>query len=127
MGGSYSLPASVASLVVLLACGNQSNGKIGGTLAASGASRLSVWSEPVGLGPRINTTSNDQQPTLSKDGLTLYFASSRPGSMPDATGARFLDIWVAHRADIDAPWTEPLPTRSSHLRHAREYAWSASG
>jgi len=108
MGGTHSLPASVASVVLLLACGNGSDGKIMGTMAASRASSFSAWSEPVSLGATINTSSNDQQATLSKDGLTLYFASNRPGSMPDATGARALDIWVAHRADIEAPWGEPV-------------------
>ena len=102
MRETHSLPASVAWVLLLLACGSNSDGKIVGTVAASSALRFSAWSDPVRLGAPINTPSNDQQPTLSKDGLTLYFASNRPGSVPNPTSAPLLDIWVAHRADAEA-------------------------
>src|SRR5205823_2390625 len=36
-----------------------------------------IWSTPVNLGSVINSTSSDQQPALSPDGLSLYFASNR--------------------------------------------------
>jgi len=39
----------------------------------------STWSQPVNLGPPINVPSADQSPALSPDGLSLYFASDRPG------------------------------------------------
>ena len=95
-------PSSVAPLILLLACGTEPDGNIAGTLAASRASSFSDWSEPVSLGAPINTSANDQQAMLSKDGLSLFFASNRPGTL----GA--LDIWVAHRADVEAPWGEPV-------------------
>ena len=95
-----------ALLVVLLACGTESDGNIAGTLAASRASSFSDWSEPVSLGAPINTTANDQQAALSKDGLSLFFASNRPGSVPATPPA--LDIWVSHRTDVSAPWGEPV-------------------
>jgi Tol biopolymer transport system component len=63
--------------------------------------RYSDWSEPVNLGPVINTASNDQHPALSKDGLSLYFTSSRP----DGFGAD--DLWVSQRASVDDPWGPP--------------------
>jgi WD40-like Beta Propeller Repeat len=63
--------------------------------------RYSNWSEPVNLGPLINTASNDQHPALSKDGLSLYFTSNRPGGY----GAD--DIWVSQRASVDDPWGPP--------------------
>ena len=37
------------------------------------------WSEPINLGPRINTISSEKQPTLSPDGSWLYFHTWRPG------------------------------------------------
>jgi len=61
----------------------------------------SDWSTPVNLGPVINTGYNDQHPALSKDGLSLYFTSSRPGGF----GAD--DLWVSQRASTDDPWGPP--------------------
>jgi hypothetical protein len=58
----------------------------------------SEWSAPVNLGATINTSANEQGPTLSKDGRTLYFGSDRDGS---------LDLWVARRACSDCSWVDP--------------------
>ena len=38
-----------------------------------------AWSTPVNLGATINTAFADQQPYLSSDNTTLFFASDRPG------------------------------------------------
>ena len=59
------------------------------------------WSAPVNLGPVINTSSNDSSPTLSKDRLSLYFSSNRPGTVGMA------DLFVSHRKSVDAPWESP--------------------
>src|SRR2546428_14152125 len=66
------------------------------------------WSAPVNLGPVINSGSNEQHPAISKDGLSLYFASDRTG----AGGLGGLDIYVSQRActDTDDPacaWQAP--------------------
>jgi hypothetical protein len=45
------------------------------------------WSMPVNLGPTINSSSDDGAPSISDDGSTLFFASSRPG------GVGRDDIW----------------------------------
>lgn len=66
------------------------------------AQRYSDWSAPVNLGAIVNSTSNDQHPALSKDGLTLIFASDRPGSLGD------FDLWVSQRDSPDDPWTAPV-------------------
>jgi hypothetical protein len=70
------------------------------------SSPLSQWSEPVSLGTTINTAFAEQQPALSKDGLSLYFMSNRPEGPADAV----LDnnIWVARRDCIDCPWMPPV-------------------
>ena len=60
----------------------------------------SDWSEPVNLGPAINTEFPDQGPYVSKDELTLYFASQRPA--PEGFGAN--DIYVSTRKDKDDSW-----------------------
>ena len=59
------------------------------------------WKNPVNLGRPVNTPAWEAQPSLSADGRTLYFASSKSGGK----GGR--DIWVTHRDDEDT-WTEPV-------------------
>src|SRR5437773_9037934 len=61
----------------------------------------SEWSEPVNLGAPINTAANEQGPSLSNDGLSLYFGSDGPG------GSGSFDLWVAHRTCQDCPWEAP--------------------
>jgi hypothetical protein len=64
------------------------------------------WSEPVNLGPTINSASDEAFSCISKDGLELYFSGfgimGRPGGYGDA------DIWVTTRATVDDPWGEPV-------------------
>ena len=57
------------------------------------------WSEPENLGYPISTKDWDSQPSISADGKTLYFASSRKG------GYGGLDIWAAHYGSKG--WEEP--------------------
>jgi hypothetical protein len=58
------------------------------------SSRTAPWSTPVRLGPNVNTVGyNDSLPSISKDGLDLYFHSPRPGGFGAA------DIYVSHRDD----------------------------
>src|SRR3989449_10226771 len=66
--------------------------------------QYSDWSQPVNLGSVINSGSNEQHPAISKDGLSLYFASDRAG----AGGMGGLDIYVSHRESLDAPWGAPV-------------------
>lgn len=49
----------------------------------------------------VNTPSLDGCPIQSPDGLSLYIASNRPG------GRGGLDVWVASRASVGAPWGAP--------------------
>jgi Tol biopolymer transport system component len=66
------------------------------------APEFSDWSPPVNLGPTINTGFNDAGPALSKDGLSLYFNSNRPG------GFGGNDIWVSQRASREDAWGAPV-------------------
>jgi hypothetical protein len=62
----------------------------------------SDWGIPTNLGPVVNSTSDDQGPCISSDGLSLYFFSTRPG------GSGLQDIWVTTRPSITSPWDEPV-------------------
>ena len=79
--------------------------------AAEDPRRFSAWGPAVNLGPVVNSTSLEACPTISKDGLSLYFRSTRPGSTPydpPYEMYRSLDIWVAQRESVDEPWGTPV-------------------
>jgi hypothetical protein len=59
------------------------------------------WSAPINPGPPLNTPSNDNYAVLSKDQLTIYFTSNRPGGLGKD------DLWFATRESIDSPWRDP--------------------
>jgi WD40 repeat protein len=63
---------------------------------------FSDWSEPVNLGPFINSSDNEAGPALSKDRLSLYFSSNRPG------GRGLTDLYVSQRNSVKEPWGTPL-------------------
>lgn len=65
------------------------------------AANYSEWSEPVNLGAMINSPSPDIAPTLSRNELSLYFSSTRPG------GSGGFDIWVSQRSRRADPWGPP--------------------
>jgi len=60
------------------------------------------WGVPENLGPVVNSSSADEHPSISADGLSLYFGSSRPG------GSGSEDLWVTTRETKDAPWSDPV-------------------
>ncbi len=62
--------------------------KVGGT-----------WSQPLNMGPQINSAAWESQPSLSADGRVLYFLSDRKGGL----GNR--DIYVSHQIEPNK-WTK---------------------
>src|SRR3954469_21771204 len=71
--------------------------------AASGERQCdTAWSEPVNLGPPVNSAGFDTAATLSPNGLSLYFVSIRAG------GVGLTDIWVSQRDCADCAWQEPV-------------------
>ena len=100
-------PAYLAISTLLLASGCASDaGMIDPTTRSDvtlSSQGYSAWSPPQNLVP-VNSTATDQHPALSKDGLSLYFASNRTGDQ---------NIWVAQRdctdtADEDCDWGAPV-------------------
>ena len=104
---------SPITLALLAACGADANaptahqGPPGFRANVEEAPRFSAWSEPVNLGPPVNTPFVEQGTSLSRDGLTLYFQCrgcdrNVPGSLPGSS-----DIYVSRRTTVDAPWGPP--------------------
>ncbi|PQV47378.1 WD40 repeat protein [Jejuia pallidilutea] len=49
----------------------------------------------------------DLEPYFGKDGLTLYFASTRPNKNTSEHSKNF-DIWYVTRQNVNGKWTEPI-------------------
>lgn len=60
------------------------------------------WDNAVNLGPMVNSATLDSDPSISADGLELYFCSDRPG------GSGGADLWVVTRSTIDDDWGTPV-------------------
>ena len=88
-----------AVTLVLLGHGGMDNS----LSAQNGRARSHEWSVPVNLGPVVNSQSNEDLPHISKNGLSLYFISDRPGG---SFGS--FDIWVSQRWTLDDPWGAPM-------------------
>lgn len=71
------------------------------------------FSKPVCL-HALNSPSNDEQPWLSSDGLTIWFTSERDGRL---TGAK----WASRRASPEAEFEHPKPIEMPLLRGADSY------
>src|SRR4030042_7216044 len=70
-------------------------------LSCNGARADLKLGPAINLGSVVNSSSNDSTPTISPDGLSLYFASDRAG------GQGGNDIWVSKRADLSESWGPP--------------------
>jgi Tol biopolymer transport system component len=71
------------------------------------------WGKPGNLGQPVNSSDNNFMPSISSDGLSLFFCSTRPGGQGD------WDVWVTTRTTISDPWGIPVnlgpPVNSSYL------------
>jgi len=65
-----------------------------------------VSAEGPGTNADLNTAFTDGCPIQSPDGLSLYLASNRPRFIGDTRTD--LDIWVATRSSVDAPFGAPV-------------------
>lgn len=80
--------------------------------AVAAAQEFGPWSTPTNLGNVVNSSCDDQHPTLSKDGLSMIFSSTRPVTGTSCLPA--LHLWVSHRdcvdnADAACHWQSPQP------------------
>ncbi|MFC1766921.1 hypothetical protein ACFL6U_33205, partial [Planctomycetota bacterium] len=68
------------------------------------ATREDSWSEPVNLGPTVNSPAYDSYPCLAPNGLMLFFASNRSGGYGDGA----LELYVTTRPAKNEPWGKPV-------------------
>ena len=71
-------------------------------LATEVANADFIFGTPTNLGVIVNSSARESRPTISSNGLELYFSSERPGGL----GER--DLWLAMRRTIDEAWGEPV-------------------
>jgi len=76
---------------------------------AANAQQFGPWSAPVNLGSTVNSACDDMHPTLSKDGLSLIFSSTRPQDPQLTACDAALHLWVSQRDSLDSPWQKPQP------------------
>jgi hypothetical protein len=67
--------------------------------------QYTAWTQATPVAGSVNTAAAEGCPIESPDGLSLYIASNRPGNVGGPGDPN--DIWVAHRASVDAPWGAP--------------------
>ena len=60
-----------------------------------------TFGEPTNLGAAVNSGSRDVLPTITADGLSLYFMSNRAG------GHGGLDLWITERVTTEDSWSHP--------------------
>jgi hypothetical protein len=76
------------------------------------------WDSPANIGSTVNSSYSESYPSLSSDGLTLYFSDAYSGS-PRSGGIGGGDIWMTTRPSRSASWGTPMnvgaPINSSNL------------
>ncbi len=67
--------------------------------------RESAWGQAVNLGPIVNSAAAEIAPTISSDGLELYFSDYQANR---AGGSGKSDIWVTKRSSKEGEWGTPV-------------------
>jgi hypothetical protein len=66
----------------------------------------------------LNSAANDYSPVVTKDNLTVYFASERP-----LGGAAGSNVWVATRTTPTEPFARPAPVRNVNSDGDEKPTW----
>jgi len=73
------------------------------------ATKNDPWAEPVNLGSTVNSSTDEDFPFLSSDGLLLFFSADKDTVGPlQPGGYGGLDMWMARRASVSDPWGTPV-------------------
>jgi hypothetical protein len=68
------------------------------------ASLVQTFGAPANLGTVVNTAANEQRPSVSPDGLSLFFGSDRRGSVGTVEHS---DLYVVQRRSLHDAWGSP--------------------
>jgi Tol biopolymer transport system component len=83
-------PTLTANSLTLVFVSSKPGGQGGNDLWMTTRAKVSdVWQEPVNLGPDVNSSSDDAGPSVTADGLTVFFDRSPSGNM-----------WMTKRAAV---------------------------
>jgi hypothetical protein len=77
-----------------------------GTVPTAQGPEFTDWLYVENLGPVINTQYTDTCVAISKNGLSLFFSSTRHTGVPNSTNR---DLYVSKRDTRDDDWGEPQP------------------
>jgi hypothetical protein len=84
------------------------------------------WGPSASLGPTVNSPYGDCYPSLSADGLTLYFSGDY-SSTPRPGGLGGADIWMTTRVSRSAPWGAPVNLGAPVNSSERDFSPTISG
>lgn len=109
-------PSISADGLLLLFCSDRPGGHGNRDIWVSTRPTVSdAWGESANLGPIVNSSAKDAFPSISTDGLSLFFESTRSG------GYGGHDVWVTTRPTVSSPWGPPVnlgPTVNSSYQDA---------
>jgi hypothetical protein len=72
-----------------------------------------AWNTPTNLGTPVNTLRAELGPSVSADGLTLFFMDGNPFAVSPRTGGPGnYQIWTSTRATKQSPWTIPVDLKA---------------
>jgi Tol biopolymer transport system component len=102
-GPSYDAYPSVSAGGLTLFMQSDRPGGYGGydTWMMTRETKDDPWTAPVNPGATINSSAHEGDPSISSDGLELFFASARP------VGYGGWDLYLARRATTQDPWGPP--------------------
>jgi len=83
---------------------------------ATRPSKDEAWVAPVNVGPTVNNSYGAGSPSISADGLNLYFHSARSGGFGSS------DLYVAARTTIHEDWVEPINLGATVNSSASDWA-----
>jgi Tol biopolymer transport system component len=81
----------------------------------------SPWQEPINVGPGVNGKSYEWAPSLSLDGLELYFSSGRASDMQGS------NLWVSTRDSIEGLWSPAVSLGDTVNSNEADYHPAISG
>ncbi|CAN5909342.1 hypothetical protein BH11MYX3_BH11MYX3_14130 [soil metagenome] len=94
-------PTLTADMLEIVFDSGRPGSSPGGDLYTSRRATLqSPWSAPT-IVVELSSAFDEDTPVISRDGLTITFASDRTGSVGT-------DLWHASRPDRDSPWSTPV-------------------